>query len=326
MEKILNLPRAVREQAERAERAHQELLGNTATAAPVAEVVEVPPAETPIVEVVTPEAPVVVPPVQVEAVVAEVPVADSWELKYRVLNGKYQAEVPRLAQQLRESNEALKIAQSASAASTVTNAEAAPAAMTPQVVIDQYGEDFAGAVHTVAKAETKLLRDELSSKVDRLDAEAGERRRGDFLRDLATHVPNFAQVDQEPGFSAYLDDFDAQTGKTRREFFTEADASNNAPRVASFFSAYIKGKKQPAPAPAVVAPPPSVEHLIAPDSSRHSEAPEGKKQWTRVEVAKFYSDSRAQGGNKPYGRYTAAEYGRIDADISSAPGEGRYTN
>ena len=61
MEKTLTLPRAVREQAERAERAHQALLGNTATAAPETEVLEVPPVETQPIEIVTPEAPVVVP-------------------------------------------------------------------------------------------------------------------------------------------------------------------------------------------------------------------------------------------------------------------------
>lgn len=285
-----------------------------------------PPAETPPVEIVTPEAPVVVPPVKVEAAVAEVQNADSWELKYRALNGKYIAEVPRLAQQLREANEALRIAQTASPAKPAEGEETPPAG-TPQSVIDQYGEDFAAAVTTVAQAQTKPLRDELSSKVERLDAEAGERRRQDFLRDLSTHVPNWGRIDQDPGFTAYLDDFDAQTGKTRREFFNEADASNNAPRVASFFAAFANGNQpRPAPTPAPAAPaPPSVEHLIAPDSSRHSEAPEGKKHWTRAEVAKFYADARAQGGNKPYGRYSAADYARIDADISAAPGENRYS-
>ena len=325
MEKTLTLPRAVREQAERAERAHQELLGNTAAAAPETEVLEVPLAETQPIETVTPEAPVVVPLAQVNAAVAEVPVADSWELKYRVLNGKYQAEIPRYAQELRETKEALRVAQTAHTASPVASTETTPAGLTPQSVIDQYGEDFASAVTSVADAAVKPLRDELSSKVERLDVEAGERRRNDFLRDLTSHVPTWAQIDQDPGFTAYLDEFDAQTGKSRREFFNESDASNNAPRVASFFAAYAKGKTKPAPAPAVVAPPPSVDHLISPDSSRHSEAPEGKKHWTRAEVARFYSDARAQGGNKPYGRYTAAEYARIDADISAAPGENRYS-
>ena len=325
MEKILNLPRAVREQAERAERAHQALLGNTATAAPETEVLEVPPVETQPIEIVTPEAPVVVPLAHVEAAVAEVPIADSWELKYRVLNGKYQAEIPRYAQELREAKEALRNAQTSTTASPAAGQGATPAGQLPQEVVDQYGEDLTNAITTVAAAQMKPLRDELSSKVDRLDVEAGERRRSDFLRDLSTHVPNWAQIDRDPGFTAYLDDFDAQTGKTRREFFNEADGSNNAPRVASFFATYAKGTNKPAPVQAVAATPaPSVEHLIAPDSSRHSEAPEGKKTWTRVEVAKFYSDSRAQGGSKPYGRYTAAEYARIDADISKAPDEGRY--
>lgn len=316
MEKKLTLPRAVREQAERAEAAHQALLANTApqqVAAPQEPVV------TPVVvvEPVTPAAPVVVTPAT-EPVVA--PVADSWELKYRVLNGKYTAEVPRMAQELRELRGQLQAAQVSPPAPA-----AAPVASNAglDAVTAQYGEDFAAAVSTVAEASVQKLRDGLTAEVEVVKTESAARARREFLTDLAGLVPTWKSVDADIGFTAYLDEFQAQTGRTRREFFNEADASNNAARVASFFAAYIRATT---PArPSVVTPvEPQVEPLISPDSSRASEAPPGKKLWSRAEIQQFYADSRAQGGSKPYGRYTAAEYARIDTDISVAQAEGRY--
>lgn len=271
----------------------------------------------------TPEAPAIQAQPQGEAApVAQS--ADQWELKYKVLNGKYQKEVPRLAQEVRELTEQLRVATSATPASPAdVVVEAHTSGMTPETVKAQYGDDFADAVATIADARTSKLRDDLSSKVQAIEVDTAERRRGDFIADLSRLVPNWAVIDSNPGFTAYLDEIDPQTGRARREFFSEADRSNSAARVASFFTSF-SGNKTPAPVTPVVEPAPSVEHLISPDSSRHSEAPEGKKLWSRSEINRFYADSRAQGGSKPYGRFTAAEYARIDSDISAAAVEGRY--
>lgn len=311
------LPRAVREQAERAEAAHLALLGKTAPAAPTQEPVVTPPVEA-VQEVITPVAPVVAPPAQAET--PPEPVVDSWELKYKVLEGKYRAEVPRLAEEVRQ----LKAAQTAPATAPAV-AEEATTGVTPETVAAQYGDDFAAAVEAVADAKVKKLRDELSPQVEGMAASAAERARNDFLRDLTNLVRNWQVIDQDAGFTAYLDEFDAQTGRTRREFFNEADRANNAARVASFFASYATGKKTPqVPAPVAAAPAtPSVDHLISPDSSRLSEAPPGKKLWTRAEIAKFYNDSRATRGSKPYGLYSAAEFAAIDSDLNAALAEGR---
>jgi hypothetical protein len=308
----MNLPRAVREQAERAEAAHLALInGNTAPPAPVA---PEPPVETPPVEPPTPVAPVVAAPEPVPTP-AEPPVADSWELKYKVLNGKYTAEVPRLAARIRELEEQLRSQPAPSAPSA---APAAPAGMTPESVVAQYGEDFAAAVDAIAAARAQSLRDEIAPRVDGMVAATATHSRNEFLRDLTGLVRNWQQIDQDAGFTAYLDEFDPQTGRTRREFFQEADQANNAARVASFFAAYARGTAAapaPAPAPSV----PSVEHLIQPDSSRHSEAPPGKKLWTAAEVSRFYRDA-----GKPQGPYTQKQIAAISQEIDAAVAEGRY--
>lgn len=307
------LPRAVIEQAERAERAHLELLGKTEegnqpTAPEVKEETpanEQKPADEPTQKVEAPEE---------KKPVVETPAAatDPWELKYRVLNGKYNAEVPRLAAEVRDLKAQLEAALAQKTAE-------APATPEPDVssVAEQYGEDFANAVKTVASAETKRLRDELASEVKQMRDSDAKRTRNDFMRDLASAVPDWQTIDQDPGFTAFLDEFDPLTGRTRREFFNEADAANDANRVASYFVTYSRASTPRAKSEVDEKPAaPSVEHLIAPDSSRSVEAPRGKKQWTTKEINKFYDDARR-------GLYKAADFERIDSDITAAISEGR---
>jgi hypothetical protein len=284
----------------------QALLANTGLPAPQAPVAE----PAPVVEQVTPVAPVVVPQVAVEQ-----PVADSWELKYRVLNGKYAAEVPRLAAEIRELKEKL---------TTPAPAAPLPTGLTPASVVEQYGEDFAAAVSAIADAKVDSVRQDLTTRVDAFAEDSAASKRASFISELTRYVQQWSAIDAHPGFTAYLDEFDTQTGRQRREFFNEADRANDAARVASFFIAFAQANTPPVQPQVVAAQAPSVEHLIAPDSSRHAEAPPGRKLWSRGEIQQFYADSRASGSARPYGRYTAAQYAQIDADISSAPGEGRY--
>lgn len=312
----MKLPRAVQEQADRAEAAYQQMLGNTTPVAPT-----VTPVATPVVEVIP-----VVETVQAEVTPATTttPVTvDPWELKYKVLNGKYQSEVPRLAQELREVREQLKTHSAQTPVVGETPAVIAVSGMTPEAVSEQYGEDFASAVASIADAATKKIREEFASKLEVLEVDTAERARNDFLNELQGLVPNWKQIDADVGFTNYLNEIDAQTGRARREFFNEADRTGNAARIASFFQAYA-GASTPLPKPAAVVTTPSVDHLISPDSSRHSEAPAGKKVWTRGGVAQFYLDAKHQGGSKPFGKFTAAEFERIDSDISQAAQEGRY--
>jgi hypothetical protein len=318
MEDHMNIPRAVREQADRAEAAHQALLGNTAPAAAPQAPEPTPPVETPTepAEPVAPAQPVVAETQPVQ------PAADKWELKYRVLEGKYRAEVPRLQGEnsdLKSENarltEQLRVAQQRSAGDSSLDEDDA---VTPDSVVSTYGEDFAKAVDAIAESKTKKLQEQLEG----LTQDTVNRRRQDFFRDLTAYVPQWTEIDKDAAFTAFLDEFDTLTGRTRREFFNEADRANDAARVASFFSSFARGQATalaPVRAPVV----PSVEHLISPDSTASSEAPPGKKLWTRPEVARFYAESRAQGGDKQFGRYTRAEFERIDADINAAIAEGR---
>lgn len=307
------LPRAVQEAAERADALHAQMYGNT-TPAPVGEVRNIdPPAPAPQPEPAPAPTPEPQPTAATESTPQPSPPPDSWELKYRVLEGKYRSEVPRLhdeVRQLKTRNQELE--------ADVTQLRATPAQL-PASVVDQYGEEFATAVATVVREATQPLQQQL----EQVNSTVTKTSRATFMTELSGYVPNFAEIDQEPGFTAYLDAFDPMTGRTRREFFNEADATNDAPRIASFFKSYEATKpRTPQPQPTTQAVPP-VDPLLVPDSSRSTEVPQGKKQWTRAEIARFYAQARPNGSSKPFGLYTAAEYAQIDNDIQLAVRERR---
>ena len=304
------LPRAVREQAERAEAAHLALL-NTPPGAQEQPPAEVPPQEVETPPAETPPAPPEPPTPQPPADPAPQPQPDAWELKYRVLQGKYNTEVPSLQAKVRELNAKVQELEASSNTSTP---------ITPSEVVDRYGEDFASAVAAIVAPRL----DQVQTRVDTIAQNTATSSRSAFVSELRTLVPNFQQIDADPGFTAYLDEFLPEAGTSRREFFNAADEANDAARIASFFTGYLGSKrKTPAPAPAPAPTTPSEDRHIVPDSSRSTKAPQGKKVWTTAEMNTFYKNARPSAGAKQYGLYTAAEYESISREIDIAIAEGR---
>lgn len=298
------LPKAVREAGEKADALHSGLSGNTdPMAAPEK------PAPVEDVKPVEPE------PAKAEPV-AQQPAIDGWEHKYKVLSNKYSAEVPRLAQELRELKDKLR-EQSEKAA-------VAPAAelingMTPEKVVETFGEDFAAAVGALAskisEQHSVKLREEFAPRVEAATSTANANARQTFLRQLSDAVPDWQVIDQEDAFTAFLDEYDSLTGRPRRRFFEEADQSNDSQRIISFFTAYREGSSAKKDLKREVAKN-AMELALSPSSIRTSEAPLGKKVWSQGEIRKFYTDARR-------GIYTTSEYERIESDIFAAQSEGR---
>lgn len=309
------LPKAVREAAEKADAIQKQLMGNTDTPAPE-QAAPAQPADT-VQQAPTQEAKPaeVTAETKVEAS-TPAPTADVWEHKYRVLSSKYSAEVPRYAQEIRELKEKLRELEASKAAQPETSI---PEGLTPDKVVEQYGEDFANAVAAVAArmAEEKIgkFRDEFAPKVDTAVNHAAVSSRQAFLQQLSNAVPDWATIDQEDGFTAFLDEVDEMTGRSRREFFAEADRNNDAARIVKFFTTYRERSAPSAQRRQEVANN-AVEYALSPSSVRTTEAPIGKKVWSQSEIRKFYTDARR-------GTYSPEEYKRIESDIFAAQVEGR---
>lgn len=305
------LPRKVREAAERADKLHAQIYGNTGQQPAPAE-----PAPTPPVE---PNAPVETPPDSTpapavpEPTPAPVVAADPWEEKYRVLNGKYQAEVPRMAAEIRDLKTTMQTLQERPAATPAPAPQIDFKGMTPEQVVEQFGEDFASAVAAIADQRAGRVRDEVGAKLESVEKRTTESARGSFMRDLDRMVPDWQALDVDDRFTAYLDEVDGLSGRSRRFFFQEADKHNDAARVAKFFAAF---RATVAPAAAAQATPAAVEQMLQPSSSRVSEQPVGKRIWRQADIRQFYVDVRR-------GRYSPQEVKRLESDIFAAQHENR---
>lgn len=297
--------RKVREQSERADRILAQVYGTTEQA--------------PVIEQEQQQEQA--PPEQVQEQVQAKPVED-WEQKYRVLQGKYSAEVPRMADEIRE----LKVKLTSLEDELVEERHKPTAAMdlkgmTPESVVEQFGDDFAAAVGAIAskiaEQQGNKFRDEIAPKVEEVAKSTARNQRQEFMRELGRLVPNYKEIDLDEGFTRFLDEVDRFSGRSRRSFFNEADKQNDSNRVAEFFLAY-EGNKPPVEKQKAVEIDPrmSVDNHLAPSTSKATSSPQGKKYWTRAEINQFYRDCRVN-------KYTAEQARQIETDIFAADREGR---
>jgi hypothetical protein len=301
------LNKKVVEQEARANQIHQEVYGNTETT-PDPQVTEV---QAEPVETAVETAPVM------EQTKVVDPNDETWEHRYKVLTGKYSAEVPRLAEEIRELKAELAAMREVK---TPEPAELTLKSMTPEAVVEQFGEDFAAAVGAIAERiaaqQGNKVREEFAPQVEQVRKSTAQTQRADFMRELSSLVPDWREIDVDAGFTAFLDEVDPLSGRSRREYFNEADASNNANRISRFFTSF-KATKAPAPKPTPsVESRISLESQISPSSSQKSESIPGKRFWTQADIRKFYQDMRR-------GLVGLDEGKRIESDILAAAREGR---
>lgn len=239
------------------------------------------------------------------------PTAVDWEHKYRVLAGKYSAEVPELSQRIRDLQ------------SQVDRLSKAPPPpdpivtdMTPEQVVEKFGPEFAQAVAAIvvpmADARANRVREEVAPEISRVSEFAASTARGGYLSRLSALVPNWESIDSDPGFTAWLDSVDRLTGYPRRRFFSEADGRNDADRVSRFFIEYA-GPQAAAAQPAQKV----IEAQLAPPvSGAAPPMPAGKRVWREQEIKQFYADVRR-------GLITEQDARRIESDIFAAQRERR---
>lgn len=296
------LPKAVEEANRRAEELHRQIYGNTEQGEQPPAPSEEPKAEVP----PQPEAPPPADPPKAEAP-APTPEEDaSWKRKYEVLHGKYRAEVPRLAAEIRDLRGQLQEAQ----AKANTPPAPAPSKLKPEEV-EEYGEKFIDVVkRAAAEVSSPEQVSEIKQTVDQLRSETLRLAKDRFFTDLARQAPQWESLNEDKDFLTWLAGVDPYTGQTRQDLFDQATAQMDAWRVANFFNSY--GSERPAAPPE----PDPIDQQVEPPTARVSAPPPGKKVWTTTEIGRFYADVRS-------GRVPREDAQRIERDIFAAQTEGR---
>lgn len=257
-----------------------------------------------------------------------------WKQKYSVLQGKYDAEVPRLAADLRQ------------ALDRITDLEKPPVVETPpeavltDAEIEDYGTDLIDVIgrkaREVARTEFEPMVVNLQNQVASLKQQIGVtdqrvavREQNDVFALLDTDVKDWRAVNVSQPFKDWLALADPFSGQTRQKLMLNAFDAKDAPRVKTFFEGFLK--ENAAVTSDSTAPPAGeagnsatlqLEDYIAPGTPKTSTgqagAPKEKRMWSNKDIASFYSDV-----NKGHYKARPEDKARIEADIVAATREGR---
>ncbi len=350
-----HLPKHVRAQVERANQIVAEM-----NKPPAADPPGTPPATPPpaVVPPATPSAtPPATPPTPPVTPPATPPAADALEQKYKVLQGKYNAEVPRLQKRVQEQDSELRdlkqqlLNQQTLLAAMNTRTPPPPAAPATPLVsaeeVKEFGPDLIDVIGRVAK---QTLLPEIESRVKPVQQRVEQTEKGtkevkdQAFRDarakvldlLQNEVSNYLQVNQDPAFIAWLGEVDPYAGRLREDLLQEAYTANNGPRVVAFFKGYLAEHAATAPPlpPAPPATPPSppesqrtLDSLVAPGTPKSGpgSAPTdaGKRTWTRAEIGALFEQIATYSRK---GRKVPDELRAQERDVMKAQTENRVQN
>jgi len=244
---------------------------------------------------------------------ADPPKEDPWEHKYKVMEGKYRAEVPRLAADNRDLRQKID-ALTAEMESIKSQATAPAQSLISAEDREKYGDDLLDVIKRAAQEQVAAKDKEINDLKRRLDGvhqDTAKNAEVNFYDRLSELVPEWVSINAEDGFLKWLDEYDEFTGRTRQDLLSQAETDRDATRVARFFSKW-KAEQQTNVATSKRA----LEAQVVPDSNKVVKPPVGKRIFTRKEIADFYSAAKR-------GEVSSKDMVAMEAEIHAATVEGR---
>lgn len=278
------------------------------------------------------------------------------EHKYKVLQGKYNAEVPRLQRELKTEQERSadmqqRMTNTESLLATMQHLNTEPAATTPPspatlptVSADetaQFGPDLEDYIERVAarkimpEVDSRLA--PVSNRLEGVEQSASQQasnvarsERDKVLLALETAVPEWETQNEDEGFLQWLNENDPYAGVARGQLLTQAFRSNDSTRVIAFFKGFqtenaVVTPELPVTPPATTTEPQrKLDDLVAPGTPKTgtTSAPNesGKRVWTQQDISSFYAEKNRiiQSGKK-----VPEKFDTIERDIFAAQSEGR---
>lgn len=271
-----------------------------------------PPAAAPVAEVV---------PSQPEP--TKVP---DWEQRYKVLAGKYDAEVPRLHVNVKELTAKLN-----EAIGKITELQAAPKQepTKEKLVNDQdvetYGQDLIDLQRRVAREVASEFQGKLDAlaeenrtlreQVNQTGSQVGTMT---FEQSLHRALPDFDAINADPAWISWLDEVDPLIRAPRRTVAQEAFENGDVAAIVHYVTLFrqnaapVKEDKRQA----------DLELQVAPNRSAANSAPTSQqgKHYTTSQVEKLFNKVRDLNI-----RGQMDEAAKLEAEITAAYAEGRVT-
>lgn len=309
--------------------------------------------ETPVVETPTetPAAqtpaqsttPAVATPVESSATPAEDENGPTYAQRWRSLQGTFNAQKRHLDETTqRLANMEQLIAQMQAAPASAAQPQATRPTHVTDKDVSEYGADMVEFARRVSREEMAPLAQAVQALIGRIDQLQGVvpvvRQVADnqaktahekFYELLGGRVSDWQKINEDPKFHEWLLSEDPLSGLQRQTLLTDAHTNLNLERVVNFFDQW-KREAGIAAVPAATNQTQTtqqtsnvtkLERQIAPGRASTGSTPPAataKKQWSRPEIAQFFSD-------KMNGRYKGreAEARSLENDIFLAQREGR---
>lgn len=265
---------------------------------------------------------------------------EKWETRYRVLQGKYNAEVPVLQRQNRELENRLDQMEQL-LTSMRENRQAADDAPHVQSLVSEeeiadYGPEFMDMVGRMARQVNQEQIEKLNKTIAQLQSQlqnvggkVQKTEQESIYGQLDKNVENWREINRDPQFLEWLASRDPFSGLVRRDMLQEAFNRADAPRVIAFFNGFLRehaavtesgrsgpGRKKPDTGN-------GLEKLVAPGrqrtgSANQTGARDEKRTWTEAEITQFFADKRrgAYKGNEKLMQ-------QLENDIFAAQRDGR---
>ena len=244
-----------------------------------------------------------------------------WEHKYRVLQGKYNAEVPRLHDEikgLKESNSFLQgkmeLLERLVAEKSAQPEDQQPEEEAPEV--ENLKENFPDIYEGVKKLLDSVANQtkDTTQKVEATGAQVNNVLANLFYANLANKVPDWETVNSSREFVEWLQQRERFTGSTKHELLMNAFAQGDADTVAEFFLEFKNESRSTAPN----GNRPLSSKQVVPPTGKPSPAPSGTPSPTykQSDIEEFYRQAAL-------GKIPLKERNATEAKFTKAMQEGR---
>lgn len=248
-----------------------------------------------------------------------------FEEKYRVLQGKYDKEVPRLHGELKELKE--KIFERLG---DIETAKAQPEEKAPEVddkmaaFKEEYGEDLIGYLDSYFESkmkpavaeQTKEALDPVQKQVASIEESQVQTAKDEFASYLDSNVNgDWREAASDPKFEEFLAQEDPSGFSTYGELLDKFNQDWDQTRMAKVFNAFYGEGKTETPEKKSS---PDKDAIVAPSRKTQAKTPEAsdKINWTRESIKQFERDDRA-------GKYSSEDSQKMWDDLLAAPSENR---
>lgn len=262
----------------------------------------------------------------------------TWEAKYKVLQGKYNAEVPKMRDEIQSLKQQLdrapldaaehqqQISQLTQQIETLTGqleAKNQPDGDDIDALIsEEYGPELSAHIrkaiekHTSKPVQTGNDVSDLKKTVENIQRANEQTQHQAKMTSLEAMLKadgiDFSQMDSDPLFHEWLAGEEGQSGQARQSFLEHHFASGDLKRAAAFYIAFKAQERSSFDKNPLGNHVDAAQRHSAPDSGTEPET------WSATDIERFYADVRK-------GRLTQAEINKYEQSLARAMQEGRVT-